>query len=149
MPIGEGVRAYAELERTLLLQQLSLGTCAPNLGCYERVSSTNCDPSEIGATYDVENGECVPGPLCALEGNSFESPLACDQSCSNDSCAFGEPITDESCSGVSTRLLAAPLTQRCFTNETQACLCACAQTGNALESCIVQQGALPEAVCGP
>jgi hypothetical protein len=81
--------------------------------------------------------------------NDFESLLACDQACSNDPCALGDPVTDQACSGVSTRLLAAPLSPRCFTNQTQACICACAQTGNSLESCIIQQGVLPEAVCGP
>jgi hypothetical protein len=150
VPIPAGVRAFAELEQTLLLQQLSLGTCAPDLSCYApRTTIEQCNSQPPAATYDVEASACVTAPWCPESGNSFESLLACDQSCSNDPCAFGDPITDQACSGVSTRLLAAPLSPRCFANATRACVCACAQTGAPLDSCIVQQGALPEAVCGP
>jgi hypothetical protein len=150
VPIPEGVRAYAELEQTLLMQQRSLGTCAPDLDCYQPVTSGPCESNVIGATYDAASGRCVARPYCALaEGNDFESPLACEQSCDNDPCALGTTITDEACSGVITRPLAAPLSPRCFANETQACICACAQTGGSLDSCIIQQGVLPEAVCGP
>ncbi|MET0412693.1 MAG: hypothetical protein ABW217_15425, partial [Polyangiaceae bacterium] len=149
LPIPEGVRAYAELEQTLLLQQLSLGTCAPDLSCYSTPSASVCNADiASGARYDIESRSCVVGPQCDF-GGEFESLLACDQACSNDPCAFGEPITDRACSGVSARLLSAPLSPRCFSNQTQACICACAQTGNSLESCTIQQGVQPEAVCGP
>lgn len=144
-----GVRAFIELRDTLLMQQLSLGTCAPDLGCYEPLEPfAPCEPL-ASFSYDVTAGACVDIANCAEGGNRFESLLACDQACSNDPCARGEPITDEACNGVISRPLAAPLSPRCFANATRACICACAQTGNSLDSCIIQQGAQPEAVCGP
>lgn len=148
LPIPAGVRAYAELEQTLLMQQRSLGTCAPDFSCYAPPSIETC-LSPTGARYDIESRRCVAGPPCAVSGE-FDSLLTCERACDNDPCALGTTITDDAaCSGVSTRLLAAPEASRCFANEAQACICACAQTGGALDSCVIQQGVVPEAVCGP
>jgi hypothetical protein len=148
VPLPEGLRALTDLLETLKMQQLALGTCAPDRGCYADVGA-GCEATPPFYTYDAISGSCVAAAACPSESSTFPNLLACEQTCGNDPCREGALLAPEACAGASVQVSADPAATRCFDTAAQACVCACTRAGAPLDNCSVQGGPPAFARCGP